>query len=273
MCEAEWVATFCASDKLHFMKTILILALVMVAPVFADSANELNETVLAPKARLFKFQLETAGLWQTRNEFRLPGTTGTQINLANFKSGPFFAPRFYAEWDINEKNGLRLLLAPLAFDVPFTPSAAISVRGQTFAAGTPVTARFKFNSYRLTYRYLFDSDGPWKFRLGATVKVRDANISVTDGVTTAEDPNLGFVPLLYFGVRRNLGEQWFADLDVDALAAPQGRAEDVALRLGYDLTPWELSLGYRFLEGGADNDRVYTFAFLHYAFIAAAYSL
>jgi NAD(P)-dependent dehydrogenase (short-subunit alcohol dehydrogenase family) len=27
----------------------------------------------------------------------------------------------------------------------------------------------------------------------------------------------------------------------------------------------ELDLGYRLLEGGADNDEVYTFAFFHYA--------
>lgn len=255
------------------MKIIFGIGLILTATALADSAKELKETVPEPAPRLLKFQLETAGLWQTRNEFRLPGNAGTQVELAGFKSGPFFAPRFYAEWDINQKHGLRLLVAPLAFHVPFTPSAALSVKGQSFAAGTPVTVRYKFNSYRLTYRYLFDSDGAWSFRLGATAKIRDANISVTDGTTTAQDPNLGFVPLLHFGVRRSLGEQWFADLDVDALAAPQGRAEDVALRLGYDLTPWEMSFGYRFLEGGADNDRVFTFAFLHYAFVAAAYSL
>jgi hypothetical protein len=27
----------------------------------------------------------------------------------------------------------------------------------------------------------------------------------------------------------------------------------------------EIDLGYRLLEGGADNDEVYTFAFFHYA--------
>jgi hypothetical protein len=50
------------------------------------------------------------------------------------------------------------------------------------------------------------------------------------------------------------------------MAAPQGRAEDVALKAELAL-PGEASayVGYRLIEGGADNDKVYTFAFLHYA--------
>jgi hypothetical protein len=27
---------------------------------------------------------------------------------------------------------------------------------------------------------------------------------------------------------------------------------------------WSITAGYRFLEGGADNDEVYTFALVHY---------
>ena len=55
-------------------------------------------------------------------------------------------------------------------------------------------------------------------------------------------------------------------LEGDALAAPQGRAEDVLAALTFKLTDkitWKV--GYRILEGGADNDEVYTFAMYHYA--------
>jgi hypothetical protein len=56
-------------------------------------------------------------------------------------------------------------------------------------------------------------------------------------------------------------------LDGDALAAPQGRAEDVALAIWADLSKsLRLRAGYRLLEGGADNDKVYTFALVNYAF-------
>ncbi len=54
-------------------------------------------------------------------------------------------------------------------------------------------------------------------------------------------------------------------LSGDALAAPQGRAEDVFAGLLVSLKPnVSLKTGYRLLEGGADNDEVYTFAAFHY---------
>ncbi len=56
------------------------------------------------------------------------------------------------------------------------------------------------------------------------------------------------------------------------LAAPQGRAFDVALKGRYALgSRAELAAGYRTVEGGADNDEVYTFAWLHYAVASLMY--
>lgn len=60
-------------------------------------------------------------------------------------------------------------------------------------------------------------------------------------------------------------------LDVEALAAPQGRAEDATLQLRYRLSDWmDLGVGYRMVEGGADNDKVLTFAWLHYLLASAS---
>jgi hypothetical protein len=54
-------------------------------------------------------------------------------------------------------------------------------------------------------------------------------------------------------------------LDAEALAAPQGRAEDVMLAVEKELSPGrKLRLGYRFLEGGSGAGEVYTFALIHY---------
>ena len=100
--------------------------------------------------------------------------------------------------------------------------------------------------------------------MGATAKIRDAEVEV-NGVTKT---NLGFVPLI------NFRAEWFAKeklslvLRGDALVAPQGRAEDVLLAaLFYPNRLVTLKLGYRILEGGANNDEVYNFSLIHYAVI------
>jgi hypothetical protein len=67
-----------------------------------------------------------------------------------------------------------------------------------------------------------------------------------------------------------LGERWQLALDLDALAGGPGRAEDVALEIRYTAGDrWRFSGGYRTVEGGADVDEVYNFAWLHYAVLSA----
>jgi hypothetical protein len=79
------------------------------------------------------------------------------------------------------------------------------------------------------------------------------------------------VPLIHLAGQVRLGRNWRLTGDVDALAAPQGRAEDLALKLRYDPTArWSLAIGYRTLEGGADSDTVYTFAWFHYLVASVA---
>ena len=69
-----------------------------------------------------------------------------------------------------------------------------------------------------------------------------------------------------------LSVSWHFVLDLDGLAAPQGRAFDAAVKFRYDLAENRgLSAGHCTLEGGADTDTVYTFAWLHYAAFSIAY--
>jgi len=61
-------------------------------------------------------------------------------------------------------------------------------------------------------------------------------------------------------------------LDGDALAAPQGRAEDVLLALQLHLNEdVTLKAGYRILEGGANVEEVYNFALIHFVIAGITY--
>ena len=61
-----------------------------------------------------------------------------------------------------------------------------------------------------------------------------------------------------------------AVVDLDALAGGPGRAEDLSLKLAYDINErWTVTGGYRTVEGGADTDEVYNFAWFHSAVVSA----
>jgi hypothetical protein len=73
------------------------------------------------------------------------------------------------------------------------------------------------------------------------------------------------VPLINFNLEARLIDAWWLMVEGDALAAPQGRAEDVFAGVRYDVDErGSVRLGHRLLEGGADNDEVYNFAWINY---------
>jgi hypothetical protein len=147
----------------------------------------------------------------------------------------------------------------------------VDFAGASYGSGLPTEATYKFNSWRLSYRYRLKDGERWKLWIGATVKIRDAKIELRQGPTTSFDDDLGFVPLLHFAADYRLAERWHLIADVDALAGGPGRAIDLALKLGYDIDPrWRVTLGYRTVEGGADVDEVYNFAWFSWAAVSVA---
>jgi hypothetical protein len=221
-----------------------------------------------------EIEVEAGPLWQSYNDVEIPNDgSATRFSLYDLAgAGPWPAGRLYVTWNVGERHGLRLLLAPFSLTETGTPDAALDFAGESFTAGQPAEATYTFNSYRLTYRYRFHRSETTTAWVGFTAKVRDAVIRLEQGPTTGEKTDLGFVPLLHLAGRWRFAPRWRLGLDVDALAGGPGRAEDAALELGYDLTDrWTVELGYRTVEGGADVDEVYTFAWLHSAVVSVVW--
>lgn len=215
------------------------------------------------------FDLETGLVATGLNDLRIPGDTGTRFSLVeDLSTDPRGFLRLRATYALGPRHRLSALYAPLTLPASGSVDRAITFEGATFEPGTPLAAEYTFNSYRLTYARTVHQSERWTLDLGVTAKIRDAVVELRGGGKTARKTNVGFVPLIHFGIDRRLGPRAGLSLAGDALAAPQGRAEDVRLALWYAPRPAvRLSAGYRILEGGADNDEVYSFALLHYATI------
>ena len=214
----------------------------------------------------FRLELEGGAAWQLRNDFAVPGDAGTRLSIDEANGGPFASLRGTLWYDLGERSSVRLLAAPLRTTASLTPDTPVDFNGATFPGGKPLDVSYVFDSYRLSWVYRFRHSGPVAFRAGLTAKVRDARIELAGSGLSSAKTNLGVVPLLYGGVRWQMTDALALDLDVDAAAASQGRAEDVALRLEARVSPTvDLFVGARTLEGGADNDEVYSFAWFAYA--------
>jgi hypothetical protein len=222
----------------------------------------------AAQAPTLVLEAEGGPAWQSRNDVEIPNDgSATRFSLrALAGSGTWAAGRVYLTWNVADRHGVRLLLAPFTLSGTGSPAGALSFAGASYTAAVPVRATYTFNSYRLTYRYRFHRGERTTAWVGLTAKVRDAEVALAQGATSSRKVDLGFVPLVHLSADWHVAPRWRLNFDVDALAGGPGRAVDAALKLGYDPgEAWSVHAGYRTVEGGADVTDVYTFAWLHYA--------
>jgi hypothetical protein len=241
------------------------ISVLMLIPVSAAAAQDTSTFVV---------ELEAGPVWQSRNDVQIPNeASGTRYSLVDLVgTGPWPAGRLYLTWNINRRHGLRALLAPLSYGETGSFVEPVDFAGATYEPGAPVEGTYKFNSWRLSYRYRFMDRESVKLTIGLTVKIRDAKIELRQGGTSSKDTDVGFVPLLHLAADWQFARQWHLHFDFDGLAGGPGRAFDAALKLGYDFNEHvAITAGYRTLEGGADVESVYNFAWFHYAVVSVVF--
>lgn len=218
--------------------------------------------------------LETGLVFTGYNDVRIPGNAGTLLSFRDdLKSESELFYRVRLNYTIHARHTISILYAPLQTKSIGSVSNDILFQGAVFPANSEITGDYKFNSYRITYRYDIVRKPKFEFGLGFTAKIRDARIALSSSGQTAEKINTGFVPIIHFRLAWNNETNFGLLLEGDALAAPQGRAEDVHFAATYTLSErLIIRAGYRILEGGADNAEVYTFSMFHYAAVGFSYT-
>ncbi len=249
---------------LHNVAAILFVLCMVPAVASADDQHGTR----------FSLELELGPVWQSRNTVQIPNTdSGTRFSLRDLVgAGPWAAGRLYFTWHINRRHSLRLLAAPLSYTESGIFDGSVDFAGQAYLAGVPTEAVYEFNSWRIGYRYRFKDGDRWQLWVGFTAKIRDARIALEQGGTASEDTDVGFVPLLAFAADYRFADRWHLLFDFEGLAGGPGRAIDLALKLGYDVSDrWSVTVGYRTVEGGADIEEVYNFAWFQYAVVSGVF--
>ncbi len=235
-----------------YIWVVLILAMASAAPAAGDPP--------------WTVELEGGAVFSGYNDVRIPNVGGTLLSLSedlDIDAKAYY--RLRLSYAISRRHELSMLYAPLTLKAQGTLPGPVFFEGVQFPAMAAADGIYTFNSYRFTYRYrLLDK---WRLRLdiGLTAKVRDAEVALTTAELTSSKTNVGFVPLLHLRLIWDWNDKMGMMLEADAAAAKQGRAEDVLLALTWRPAPrWQLRVGYRFVEGGADVEETYNFAWIHY---------
>ena len=227
--------------------------------------------LVAPAVARWSVDVEAGPVFSGYNDVRIPGDTGDDFSLTDdLKSRVALGFRARVSKTFGDRHWVSVLVAPLRVESRGTLNRDVLFAGERFGARMgELRGLYRFDSYRLTYRYGLVRARRFSFDLGLTAKIRDAEIRLSYTHVTmpgASKKNTGFVPIVSFRADWSLSQRLGLVLDGDALGVPQGRAEDVtaALRIGFG-DRVDARVGYRVLEGGSDVDEVYGFALFHYA--------
>ncbi|UCC39704.1 MAG: hypothetical protein JSV96_18325 [Candidatus Aminicenantes bacterium] len=123
--------------------------------------------------------VETGGVFSGYNNVRIPRDTGTQFSLSkDLKTDPALFFRLLLGYQIGQKHTLSVFVAPLSLNASGSVNKSIRFFEEDFPADIPLKAVYRFNSYRLTYRYSILRKENWKIGIGFSAKIRDALVSV-----------------------------------------------------------------------------------------------
>lgn len=238
---------------------LLIFLAVLAGPLLADDT--------------WRLEMELGAVWADHNDVQIPNDgQGDRFDIAEFGRGPYPVARLALAWRPWSRHEFQLVAAPLFYQEKGEFDQDVRFAGSNFRAGESTTVDYQFNSYRFRYLYHLVDGLRWQLELGGTLFVRDAKIELSQGDTRSSDSNVGVVPLLALKTSYQFAPRWSVLLDTDFAWAPQGRAIDLALLVRRELTEhWDIAAGYRTIEGGADNDSVYTFAWFNAAVVKASY--
>jgi len=226
----------------------------------------LSTLVAAGYSTRLEFDLESGAAFVWYSDIQIPKSAGTRVSFSEeLSTDPAWFVRGRLTYYFNPRNSLSCLIAPLELHGSGTVDRDVVFEGVTFPAHATLSTVYKFNSYRFSYQHYWPVGEDLRLGLGATAKIREAAISIRDSVRFSEKTNIGFVPIIRFSCWWRFAGPLAVLLEGDALAAPQGRAEDVSVTvLGSIARGLSFKAGYRFLEGGSDVEQVYSFTWVNY---------
>lgn len=218
----------------------------------------------------FVSSIQGAGVFPGYNDARLPGNTGSRLSYPeDLDANPTFSPRFEAGFLMGERHYAGFTGSLLTLSAVGTLDRDISFDNETFAGGSKVKALYRYDSYRLTYRYDFFMSESLRIGAGITGQIRVAELSLeNESAGSSQEGSFkdtGVLPLVNYRIEWSPSPEWTFYTYGDLIITPSRRVEDVFFGTRYSFNnPLSIIVGYRLLEGGSDSDDVYTYALFHY---------
>jgi len=151
------------------------------------------------------------------------GRQGTDFNYVRDggQDNLFFVWRLSVDLELN-RHTVVFLYQPLELDTRAQLARELVLDEERFAPGTPMTFKYGFPFYRVSYLYDLTPAPRFELAVGASVQIRNATIEFAslDGQQLKSYRNIGIVPLLKLRGRYTLDNGVYFGAEIDGIYAP-----------------------------------------------------
>jgi len=202
------------------------------------------------------------------------GTQGTNFDYVKYGRQNILFPfeRYSLELNLKPRHTFIALYQPLDVRTVATLVAPLIVDTDTFATGTPMSLRYGFDFYRISWLYDFCPAPERELGLGLSLQLRNASIvfASLDGEKQRVYQNLGPVPVLKARLKLPLNRQVWVGSEIDGFFAQgsgitgstnvessfKGAILDAAVRAGAHFNRFlDGFVNLRYIGGGAEGQQ------------------
>lgn len=202
------------------------------------------------------------------------GVNGTEFDYVKDAGQNILFPfsRLTAELHLKPRHSIVFLYQPIDIRTEQTLLEPLVVDTDTFVTGTPMSFRYGFDFYRLSYQYDIFPEPDRELAFGLSMQIRDAAISFAskNGEQLRAYNDIGPVPVLRVRARLPVNDDSWFGAEVDGFYAQgkfvtgstnvtssfKGAILDASVRYGRTFSDWlDSFLNVRYIGGGAEGQQ------------------
>lgn len=244
------------------MKISLFTLALLLCTTASALAQRTDGGVTSPPQGVFTLE---AGALYTRN-FSISGFQQPNATRGWSSTAPDFRLEYWRGGGERFKQGW--VFQPLDVTYRERLTADLTVKGQTYLAGSETRLRYQFPSVRWSAnrRVWVSCDGKDELRVGGSVIVRYADVAFSTQSGGFHDRNLIFFPLFNLEAEKQVRAGWSLFSRVDILPSPTGGLLLDGLLDGVvgirktEASGRATELGFRLIMGGYDPNKAGDYA-------------
>lgn len=223
----------------------------------SEPVTKLESVEFNPDVR---FVFEFGGAWMNKNDIAAPKHSGDVLdfNVVGATADPTSSVRSGFEFFFDKHNELFIQFSPYELRAVGTLNVPTNFNGSSYNTTDETFMAYRWNEYRVRWRYKLIDNRDFVFKLGAGLSISDNQVELSTVSQTELVSTLSALPIGHIHAGMNIGDRSELYVEVDGGGAGDEYIIDTTLQYRYKFNKhWDIGGGYRYQSVRIDTSDMY----------------